>query len=781
MAEQTDEKKDLMCTSGADTWLDSILDSGQGSMDASDLGEDLFCSEVNENSKEKINEFLHNKENVMVQTTKKTTGSKQSHEVSVFRDVAVTDQIPTPVMTIDRDMNVLTMNPAGASLLGMTPEECSGRKCYELFKTPHCNTDQCQTKMAMEQNRVFTGETVADPSGLNMPIRYTGAPLRDENGEVIGGVEYVLDITVERKQQAEVAKLVNTFDQLPTPVMSIDRDFNVTVMNSAGAKVLGMTPEECSGRKCYELFKTPHCNTDQCQTKRAMEQNRAFTGETVADPSGLNMPIRYTGAPIRDESGKVVGGVEYVLDITDEERSIHEIQRLVRQSIEGNLSVRADLDELNGSFNDIGKGLNEMLEAILVPIGEAMEVLDRMSQGDLSARVRGDYQGDQAKLKNAINSFQDMNQQVVEDIRKITGAMAEGNLRVRPEADYQGDFQQIQNALNTVIDTLNENLNTVASATEQVSSAVEQVTAASQNLASVSQEQSSAVEEVSSSVEETDSQVKANAENADVANHLVNESATAANHGQERMQEMLDAMNGISEASQNIAKIIKVIDEIAFQTNLLALNAAVEAARAGQHGKGFAVVAQEVRNLAGRSAKAAKETADLIEDAVGRVKKGVGIANETATALESIQQNVVKVKDLIAEIATASQEQSQGMAQINDAISQVAQGAQNAAQQSEELSSSADEMNRLVNVMKEAVATFELTEVQTNLGSIQTGALPAGITPEMLQQIASMLNGGSGNDGKPASASAKKAAVQTKADPSALLPLDHDERGFGDF
>jgi methyl-accepting chemotaxis protein len=313
---------------------------------------------------------------------------------------------------------------------------------------------------------------------------------------------------------------------------------------------------------------------------------------------------------------------------------------------------------------------------------------------------------------------------------------------------------------------------------EQVVPSVEQIRAISQSLASSAEEQSSAVEEVSSSLEETDAQVRSNAESADVANQLVSQTSAVAHAGQERMKAMTQAMDAIATSSQQIGKIIKVIDEIAFQTNLLALNAAVEAARAGQHGRGFAVVAQEVRNLAERSAKAARETAELIEDAGRRVGEGVGIADETAEALAEIVQNVTKVKDLAAEIAAASEDQAQGVAQVSGAMTQVSQGAQAASQQSEELASTADELGQLAGILREQTARFKLREREGQAAGL------AGMTPDMLQQVANLVRARTATrgDGGLAAAQPQRAVPEEKGNDDRLeLPLDRDERGYGEF
>lgn len=374
--------------------------------------------------------------------------------------------------------------------------------------------------------------------------------------------------------------------------------------------------------------------------------------------------------------------------------------------------------------------------------------LEALSQGDLTHSV-------ELKVNEVQNKSQDEIGQVAQSF----------NLMI-------GKFKEMGRTYNQTVLGLNSIIHQTNSVAIQVSQGVEQVRSVAQHLAANAQEQSSALEEVTSNLEETSAQVTSNAENSEISNQLAGQMTQISSNGQKKMELMSTAMEAIAQSSQDIAKIIKVIDEIAFQTNLLALNAAVEAARAGQYGRGFAVVAQEVRNLAERSAKAAKETAALIEDSIMKVRDGVAITSEMSAAMNDATENATKVRDIAGEVAAASEEQNRSIAQINAAMMQINQGSQANSSQSEELAATADELSSLASKLSEEVGHFKLRRQQL---SAQLENLPAEITPELIQAL---VKAELGRMNETAAGSSKNSNGFHHA---GLDVLDRDERGYENF
>jgi methyl-accepting chemotaxis protein len=342
----------------------------------------------------------------------------------------------------------------------------------------------------------------------------------------------------------------------------------------------------------------------------------------------------------------------------------NEANQLVTSAVEGRLDVRADAEKVHFEFSEVIVGLNRMLDAIMAPIGEATTVMEQLSRRDLTARVKGAYKGDHARIKEA---------------------------------------------LNQTASALHDSLSQVASAVDQVSAAAGEIASSSQTVADGASQQASSLEETSSALESMSAMSKRTADNASQANSLAQTAKSAASSGSDSVTQMSTAMAKIKASAEGTSQIIKDINEIAFQTNLLALNAAVEAARAGEAGRGFAVVAEEVRSLALRSKEAAMKTEELIRESVRQAGDGETMSAEVSEKLTQILQGIEKVNGIVNEISASAKEQSSGVDQINRAVADMNKVTQQNAANSEESSSAAAELSSQSEELAAMVSSFQLS------------------------------------------------------------------------
>jgi methyl-accepting chemotaxis protein len=434
---------------------------------------------------------------------------------------------------------------------------------------------------------------------------------------------------------------------------------------------------------------------------------------------------------------------------------VAQMGELNRAALEGRLQVRGQADRFQGAYREIVLGVNATLDSVVGPLNTVAAFLDRLSRGDIPPVITEEQAGDFDRLKTSLNTCIGAVNALVRDTQSLVEAAVAGRLeqRAKPEAhqgdfrriiqginetldaivrpiheaagtlqqvaerdlsarmrgEYQGDFVRIKDSLNRAADNLDQGMQQVAGAVEQVAAAAAQIGSGSQTLAQGASEQASSLEEVGSSLQEISSQTRDNARHAKEAQGLAEASRQGAKKGLESMQRLSEAMEKIKASSDSTAKIVRTIDEIAFQTNLLALNAAVEAARAGDAGKGFAVVAEEVRNLAMRSAEAAKNTADLIEGSVQNAEAGVQLNAAVLAQLGEINQQANQVGEVMTRIAAASEHQSAGIGQVTSAVEQMNHLVQSQAAGSEESASAAEELAGQSEELRTLVGKFRLS------------------------------------------------------------------------
>ena len=742
----------------------------------------------------------------------------------------ILDLLPTPVMSVDKEFNVTFMNPAGAQAVGKTPEACVGQKCFSLFNTEQCNTPDCQVAKAMQENRVCTNDTTAKLTSGELPIRCSGAPLKDSDGNIVGGLEYVLDISKEMEVADGVRNLVDATvegkldtradaDKFEGNYQRIIQGVNQLIdAFSAPFNVSAEYVDRISKGDIPEPI-TDEYKGDFNEIKNNLNQLIDVstglleeTGNLIQATNDGKLDTRGEAEKFAGGWGNLVGGVNQLIDafsapfnvsaeyvdriskgdipepITDEYKGdfneiknnlnqlidvsnglLEETGNLIQATKDGKLDTRGEAEKFAGGWGNLVGGVNQLIDAFIGPINITAEYVDRISKGDIPEKITDDYKGDFNEIKNNLNQCIDVLKALIEEDGGVAlEASANKNLTVRLKREYNGAYAKMKDNINEMLDSMSNALGQAGIASEQVGTASGQVSSSSQALAEGSSEQAASLEETASSLEEMASMVNQNSANANQANTLMKEANQVVDKAKGSMAEVNKAMGDISHASQETQKIIKTIDEIAFQTNLLALNAAVEAARAGEAGAGFAVVADEVRNLAMRAADAAKNTADLIEGTVKKVDNGAGLVKTTDEAFEEVATAAAKVGELVSEISAASDEQSKGIEEVNKAVAEMDKVTQQNAATAEETASASEELSAQANELDSMLAEFELGKQGGNGG--KSGRMAAPKQP-------------AGNIAR-AQQPGKKHPAAKVVNPEVVIPMDSDEvsdGGFKDF
>jgi methyl-accepting chemotaxis protein len=484
-------------------------------------------------------------------------------------------------------------------------------------------------------------------------------------------------LTAERHVAAENLRIRIALDNVSTGVMIADAGRNIIYANKAVEAVLRGAQEGIRQQlPNFDAGKLIGTNIDSFHRVPAHQAKllAEFTQTYVANLEIGDRHMTVTANPVIDVEGTRLGAVAEWLDRTQEIRAEAELKGLLAASLQGDFSRRIPADDKQGFFREMAEGMNQLMDVVVAALNDIARVLDAVAHGDLSQKI---------------------------------------------DASYAGTLGQLKDDANTTVERLRDVVGQIKVATEAINTAAKEIAAGNADLSSRTEEQASSLEETASSMEELNSTVKNNAENARTAAELAKSSNSAATRGGEMVGRVVETMTGIQTSSQKIGDIIGVINSIAFQTNILALNAAVEAARAGEQGRGFAVVASEVRNLAQRSADAAKEIKVLIDESVGKVEGGVRLVHETGETIAEVVTAFQQLSQLVSGIAEASREQAFGIEQISGAVSQMDEVTQQNAALVEQAAAAAESLEEQAQGLGQTVSIFSFD------GGLSSPANPA--------------------------------------------------------
>jgi methyl-accepting chemotaxis protein len=558
-------------------------------------------------------------------------------------------------------------------------------------------------------------------------------------------VKYATDVTAQKLQNADYVGQLEAIGKSQA-VIEFTMDGNILNANENFLNTLGYTLDEIKG-KHHSMFAEP-----KYAASAAYKDFWAKLGRGEYDSGeykrlgkgGKEIWIQASYNPIMDLNGKPYKVVKYATDVTAQKlqnadyvgqiEAIGKSQAVIEFTMAGNILNANEnfLNTLGYTLDEIkGKHHSMFAEPKYAASAAYKDFWAKLGRGEYDS---GEYKrlgkgGKEIWIQASYNPIMDLNgkpYKVVKYASDITGEkeqaimteqclgeagqvmreLANGNLSKFMVGEYSGEFETLKEAINTTVTKLRETVEQISRATGSINVSASEISQGNNNLSARTEQQAANLEETAASMEELTSTVKNNADNAQQANQVAATARSAAENGGEVVSQAVTAMGQISESSNKIAEIIGVIDEIAFQTNLLALNASVEAARAGEQGRGFAVVATEVRNLASRSAEAAKEIKGLIKDSVEKVNSGSELVNQTGESLQEIVDGVKKVGDIIAEIASASSEQSAGIDQVNQAVTQMDEMTQQNAALAEQTSAASVAMTTTANEMQQAMSFF---------------------------------------------------------------------------
>jgi len=464
--------------------------------------------------------------------------------------------------------------------------------------------------------------------------------------------------------------------------------------------------EEQEGNNRYNLEDKNGVNIIQEIIKTVQsDEEGGFNEFYYTKSDGVTVAPKRAYSMLFEPWGWIISSGNYIDDIT-------EVYAVQEKQMEGKLKKQIETINLCVAIMFIAAIIITMAYAqiFIKPLRKIRDLAERLSKCDFSEPSGIKSRNEFGQTAKTLDYAQDILKSYIYDISRMLHEMADGNFEVHSEADYEGEFVEIHNSLKTIVNSMNSTLLNINGVAEHVSLSSEQMSYGSQQLAQATMEQAEGIQDVSDRMAEIARRAQKNSQNAAVAKERVLRSEQHTITGMKMMEELLSAINDISEASDNIGKIIKNIDDISSQTNILALNAAVEAARAGEAGKGFAVVAEEVRNLAQKSGSSASTTHELINNCTSAVNKGTVIAEDTGKALAAIVEENKILHNLVVEIAEDSKSQADASVYINEQIGAISIATQTNSATVEQSAASSEKLSHQAGIMKELVGKFNIRE-----------------------------------------------------------------------